>query len=506
MEIRNYIAILWRRKWVVFATAAVTVIIVVIGTLLATPTYTASAMVRVATAAGGSVDYTDYIYAERLMNTYAELASIRPVLEELAQKLGLQEPPQIVVEVVASTELMRITVEDPNPLLAREAADALAEILVAQSTELYSGGGKTAEEILSEQLAQIEQELNKARGEYDELLTQFPEDSERIATVSRSIELKQQTYATLLGQYEQARVRGAMRANTLSVVEPATTPDAPSKPRKLLNIALSLLVGLAGGAGLAFLFENLDTTLYTTQQIEEVAALSSVGRIPTARRQGRVFFFNGSSPQGEAFRRLRINVFALDHDAAPQTLLVTSASPREGKSTIAANLALAVAQSGHRVVTVDGDLRRPTLHRIFDLPNDVGLSSVLKQETTLDEGLEDSGMPGVWVLTSGPLPLNPVELLGSPQMITLIEQLAQQFDMVLLDTPALLAVTDAAVLAPIVDGVILVVGRTQARREAVRAACQQLADVKARLVGVVVNRAEQDGTYEYYLHTPNRRG
>jgi len=513
VELGTYLAILWRRKWVIALTLAVTVTVVVVGTFMMTPTYTASATLRVATAAGATLDYTHYMYAERLMNTYAEIATSGPMLEELAHRLGLDKPPQIKVEIIANTELMHITVEDRDPILAQEAANTLAEILIAQSTELYSGGGRSAQEILGQQLAQIERELDQARGEYESLVAQSPQDSERIAAASRAIALKEQTYTVLLEQYEQARIREALRANTLSVVEPAVVPEAPSKPRRVLNIALGFMVGLAGGTGLAFLFENLDTTLYTTQQIEQVTALSTLGKIPTAGRQQRTPFFNGNSPQGEALRRLRINIFALDHDPSLQTLLVTSAGPGEGKSTIVANLALAIAQSewanchrsGRKVIVVDADLRRPALHKIFSLPNEMGLSSVLNQQVTLDEAVQDS-FPGVWVLTSGPLPPNPAELLGSPQMAALIEQLAQQFDVVLLDTPSLLAVSDAAVLTATVDGVVLVVERAQARREAVQATLQHLADVKARCVGVVVNRAQQNGSYTYYHRKSPRRG
>jgi succinoglycan biosynthesis transport protein ExoP len=438
MELGAYLAILWRRKWVIAVTATVTVTVVVIGTLMATPKYVASTTLRVLTAAGGSADWVDYdiMYTDRLMNTYIKIATSRPVLGELVRRLGLGKPPQIEVEILPDTELFQITVEDPNPIVAREAANALAEILVARSEELYTG----------------------------------------------------------------KRVR-----DFVSVIEPAFAPSAPSKPPTKRNIALGFMVGLAGGIGLAFLFENLDTTLYTTEQIKEVAELSTLGKIPTARRQRQVTFFNGNSPQGEAFRRLRTHIFTLDQGMPLQTLLVTSAEPREGKSTIVANLALAIAQSGRKVIVVDGDLRRPTLHRIFDLSNEIGLSSILKQEATLDEAAQDSKIAGVQVLTSGPLPSNPAELLGSPQMTALIEQLAQQFDMVLLDTPSLLAVTDAAVLAPTVDGVVLVVGRAQAQREAVRAAHQQLVYVKARSIGVVVNRAEQDGSYYYYHRAPTQR-
>jgi succinoglycan biosynthesis transport protein ExoP len=500
MDIRHYIAILWRRKWVIAIAAAVTVAVTIIGLLRATPTYVASTTLRVLTATAGSVDWVDYDtrYAERLMNTYTKIATSGPVLQELADRVGLDEPPEIEVEIVANTELMRVTVEDRDPALAAQVSNTLAEILVVQSEKLYSGGGRKAYEILGQQLAQLEDELRQARTEYGSLVAQAPEDSERIAAAGRSIEFKEETYATFLEQYEQVRAREAMRANMLSVVDPATPPRTPSKPRRALSIALGLAVGSIGGLGVAFLLENLDTTLYTTQRIQEVTDLPVLGRIPPAKRQWQVALFNGNPLQAEAFRRLRTTVFTVGRDVPLRTLLVTSAGPGEGKSTVVANLAFAIAQAGRRTIVLDGDLRQPTLHKIFDLSNELGLSSVLRHEVSLDGAVQNSTIPGVCVLTSGPLPPNPAELLDSPRMTALIEQLAQQFDIVLLDTPALLAVTDAAVRAPTVDGVMLVVGRAQARREAVQAACQHLSDVKARWVGVVVNRAEQNGSYYGY--------
>ncbi len=500
MELRTYLGILWRRKWVIIITLVVTVTLTLIGTLMATPKYVASTTLRVMTVSSGSflsVRY-DTQYTDRLMNTYAKIAISGSILQELMQKLQIDHLPKIEVEIIAHTELVKITVEDPDPTLASGAANALAQILIDQSRKLlYTVGGRTAQQILSEQLAQAGNELDEARREYDWLATQFPEDSERVIGAKRSITLKENTYAMILEQYEQARIREAMLANPVSVVEPAVVPRSPAKPRKKLNLALGFMVGLVGGVGLAFLFENLDTTLYVTEQIEEITELPVLAKVPVAKRHRQIALFSSSSLQGEAFRRLRTNIFTIGHDMSLNTLLVTSAEAGEGKSTVVANLAFAIAQSGRNVIAVDGDLRRPTLHKAFDLFNEVGLSSVLRQEASFDEAVQDSKIPGIQVLTSGPLPLNPAELLGSPQMVALLEQLAQQFDMVLLDTPALLAVTDAAVLAPMVDGVVLVVGRAQVRQERAWAARQQLAGVKANSIGVVVNRAEQNSSYYY---------
>jgi capsular exopolysaccharide synthesis family protein len=242
--------------------------------------------------------------------------------------------------------------------------------------------------------------------------------------------------------------------------------------------------------------------LYGSEQIKRAAQLPILGRVPSAGRQEQAALFNGSSPQGEAFRRLRTNIFTLDHDQPLHTLLFTSAEPREGKSTISANLAFSVAQSGRRVIVVDAHLRLPTVHKIFDVSNRGGLSSVLEGKATLDEAVQETKAEGVFVLTSGPLPPNPAELISSPQMAELIEQLARQYDMVLLDTPSILAVTDAAALAQSADGVVLVVERAHARQESVRAARQQLTDVQASALGVIINRSEEDGIYDYYQRMP----
>lgn len=505
MGVRDYIEILWRRKWVIIATWAVVMTIAVVATLLTTPKYQASTMLRVlSVSGGGSADWVAYDtrQLERLINTYAESATSRPALQQLAEKLSPQPLPHIEVEILAGTELLQVIAEAEDAVVARDAANMLADILIDQSRALYVGTGKSAQEILSEQLAQVNTELDQAWTEYESLLAETSPDADRIAAASRAIELKEETYATLLEQYERNRVREAVLANVLSIVEPAIAPVVPSKPRIMLNLALGFVMGLAGGVGLAFLLENLDTTLYATEQIKRAADLPLLGQVPAAGRREQSALFNGTSSQGEAFRRLRTNVFTLNHEMPLHALLITSAEPEEGKSTIVANLAYAVAQSGRKVIAVDAHLRLPTLHKIFGLSNRVGLSSVLEQKATLEEAIRTSDDTGVHVLTSGPLPANPAELVSTPRMTRLIEQLTEQFDMVLLDTPSFLAVTDAAALAGIVDGVVLVVERAQARQESVRATRQQLAELRANPIGIVVNRSEQDGIYDYYQRMP----
>jgi capsular exopolysaccharide synthesis family protein len=306
------------------------------------------------------------------------------------------------------------------------------------------------------------------------------------------------SFADMIGSKTAEYMEDLDEAFDLKPLDAAALPSSPVRPNTKLNLALAVVLGLALGVGLAFVAEYLDTRLYTTERIEEVTSLPVLGRIPYTRKWRGNVLSGGRSAHPEAYRRLRTNIYMLAQEARLRTILVTSAGPGEGKSTIVTNLALTMTQSGIRVIAVDGDLRRPTLHRMFGLPNKVGLSNVLEQQTTFEEAAQHGGPLGLRVLTSGPSPHNPAELLGSSEMTALLEELAERFDAVLLDSPALLAVADAAVLAPRADGVFLVVGRAQEGGRAVQAARQQLSDVKARLLGVVVNRAQREIGYRYY--------
>lgn len=500
MDIRAYLSVLRRRKWLIVLTTVVAVVVAIIGTAITPPTYSASTTLRLVTAVSGSIDDPRYdlTYADRLMNTYTKITTSGPVLSELTRRLGISQAPTIDVEVPANTELMKITVEDRNPVLAKEAAAALADILTANVKQLYAGGGKSAQDILSEQLSEIKAELDRARKDYEDLLLRVPKDSDQAVEAKQSITLKEATYGTLLDQYERVRAADALRANTATIVEPATLPTSPSKPRKDLNMALGLLLGLAGGIGLAFVFENLDTRLYTTARIEEISQLPVLTQIPAMVPTRQVAIFNGNTPQEDSFRRLRTNLVMGSQDSRPRTLLITSADPGEGKSTVVANLARALGLSGLRVIVIDADLHRPTLHQIFGVDNEVGLSSILTKTEKAGAAVHTTDIPGVQVIPSGPLPPSPAELLDSAMMTALIAKLAEIYDMVLIDTPAILAVNDAAILSADVNGVLLVAGRGQVRQESLLAALQQLTTVEARLVGVVVNREERARSNHYY--------
>lgn len=268
MELRDYLEILWRNKTIVLITALVTLAVVAAGTVSTTPVFSTTTILRIATNTVGTGSYSDFVYVERLMNTYARIATSRPVLDDLEKRLSLQRIPVIKVEILPNTELIQISVEDEDPFLALETANTLAALLVEQGKVLYSGGRKSAQAILSEHLALTEQELILARNEVERLLAETPEDTLGIEDARRSLVLQQEIYGALLEQYEQSMVREAIRENMISIVEPAILPLTPARPRPLLNVILGITAGIIGGIGLAFLIDHLKGENITSKQIQ----------------------------------------------------------------------------------------------------------------------------------------------------------------------------------------------------------------------------------------------
>lgn len=218
------------------------------------------------------------------------------------------------------------------------------------------------------------------------------------------------------------------------------------------------------------------------------------------REAALVTHLDPKSPVAEAYRTLRTNLRFAGLDSPIRKVLLTSAGPEEGKSVTTANLAVAVAQSGQSVVVVGCDLRKPTLHRIFGLPGTVGLTNVLLGQCSLGQAIQNTGIEGLSMLAGGPVPPNPSELLGSEAMSRVLDELAGKFDMVIVDSPPIIAVTDAAVLARKVDGVLLVISVGTVPREIAKTAQTLLENVKARILGVVLNRVPVQDNYGYYYY------
>jgi succinoglycan biosynthesis transport protein ExoP len=318
-------------------------------------------------------------------------------------------------------------------------------------------------------------------------------------------------YGQLLTAYETMRLAEMQAKGSLVVFKSANMPTSPVLPKTRQNTLLAAAVGAMLAIGVAFLVEYLDDTLKTPEDVAHVLGLTTLGSIIRliSERRGEgagslVTVTDRQSPESEAFRVLRTNVQFANVDRPVRRLLVTSAGPSEGKTLVAANLAAVFAQAGESVILVDADLRRPSLHKVFSLAKDSGLTDGLlgKSNPGLDERLLPTPVENLRLLPPGSLPLNPSELLGSQRMSQIVEHLAQEADVVIFDSPPVLAVTDAAVLSQKVDGVLLVVeaGGTQEK-----ASCRMLAElvqVDAPVLGVVLNKipTRGPGSYSYYYY------
>jgi non-specific protein-tyrosine kinase len=315
------------------------------------------------------------------------------------------------------------------------------------------------------------------------------------------------TYSNLVSSLQQIKLAEAQATDNIVIAEPAQVPTRPIRPRTSTNTLLAIIVGALAAVGIAFLIEYLDDTVKTPDDVDRVTGLSTLGAIARFRDTGGarqlITWLHAQAPETEAYRVLRTNIQFSSVDKPVRTLLVTSASPSEGKSTTAANLAAVMAQTGQKIVLVDTDLRRPVMHKVLGVPNSTGLTTALLDASSfsLDGHLHPTQVENLSVLTSGPIPPNPSELLGSHRMGDLIEQLLQYADLVIFDSPPVLAVTDAAVLGRQVDGVLLVTDAGQTREQALIQATQELRKTGANLLGVALNRLDtRRGGYYYYYY------
>jgi capsular exopolysaccharide synthesis family protein len=320
-----------------------------------------------------------------------------------------------------------------------------------------------------------------------------------LATLDGRLISLRATYAALLS------FASSNASSLLTVIEPATVPTAPVSPRPLLNTLLAAVLGLLAAGGVAAVSEHLDDSIKDPDEVQEVAGLSTLGTIARMRGdRGRSEIYRLAallyprSGVAEAYRTLRTNIEFSSVDRPVRTLLVTSSIPGEGKTTTASNLAVVFAQAGRRVLLVDADLRKPGVHSVFDLPNARGLTSLLRSEQVdLDSTAQATEQENLRVLTTGPLPPNPAELLGSQRMRTVLDRLSAACDLVIVDSPPLQAVTDSAILSALLDGTILVVDAGRSRRGAVRLARESLAKAGASVLGAALNRVPDRARSNY---------
>ena len=478
MEIKQYISILWRRKWAILFTVIVMMIIVVLSTRMQTRKYRASTILRIATSSNSGMNYSDYVHTTQLMNTYVEIATSIPILDKLMAQENLKYPPALTVEVVPNTELIKISVEGISPDRVAEIANSLAEILIAESSELFLGEGTSSQAILEEQLSNSQTELNYTRDAYAKLIIQTPAAPGKIEATRQLLQLKQSIYEGLLEQYRQVSLREEVRSSMITVIQPAIAPQLPFKPRVSLNYALGFTIGVIGGVGLAFFLESQSTSLHKSEDIESILGVSGVVRIPKASKEQLSDYQNDTSKFSNAFQNLVVNLLPSKDLSPSKVLLVISAEPNQGKSMLTHRLALALSDFGEKVIVIDSDIRKPKLHTLFGLANESGLCEVLEQESDLQDALQSCSFENLKFLAGGTSSSSPAKLLGLPQMADLLDDLRDDFDYILLDSSALLEAFDIAAAIDNVDKILLIVRRGYAHREALHFMKKTLASVK----------------------------
>jgi capsular exopolysaccharide synthesis family protein len=350
--------------------------------------------------------------------------------------------------------------------------------------------------------------------------TQQTRDTIDLMALTHQLETNKQLLNTLLQKKRELDVSNGNSGNEVSIATPSRLPKSPVGPPRLRNIIIAFMLSLGGGIGLAFLLDFLDDTVKSVEDVDRYIHLPALALIPAGGERGAprltgalrggpppppanttalAMITDARSPIAESYRHLRTSLLLSSAGKPPQRILITSSQPAEGKTTTGINTAFMLAQTGAEVLMIDCDLRRPRLHAQFELPNTKGLTTWLSGEKNLDLLVQKCDKaPNLKVLTSGPVPPNPAELLGSEEMRKLLGILGEQYNHIIIDSPPAISFTDASILSTMVDGVILVVHGGRSSRAVVRRAKQQLLDVGAHVFGVVLNNVKVDARDDYY--------
>jgi non-specific protein-tyrosine kinase len=493
IDIRQYLWILWRYLWLIVLAGILGAAVAYYVSVTQTPIYqsTTTVLINESAAKNAVTDYTTILASERLTKTYSEMLVKTPVMEEVARRLNLKVLPddlqeRVEAQPVRDTQLVKISVEDPNPYLAAAIANTLVEVFSDQIKELQTSRFSESKANLQEQIYAMEAQISQASQELAKMKEQGLSGADALEA---RLAQYQQIYASLVTNFEQIRLAEAQSATNIIQVEPARADLVPVRPQVLRNTLLAGFVAVVLAIGLVFLFEFLDDTVKDPDQIiraTELPILATIGRINT-EKTSLVAQFDPLSPIAESFRRLRTNIRYSAVDEPIRRLLVTSPTPKEGKTTVATNLAVILAQDGLRTILIDGDLRRPTIQKLFRSKIDSGLSTLfVHPELSVDLVLKPTNIVGFQVLPCGERPPNPAELLGSKRMSDILSQAEAIADMVVIDSPPVLSVIDAAVLATLNTGVLIVIQPGSTKQRDLMQTVEQLRRVKAKILGLVL--------------------
>src|SRR5712671_1734940 len=381
---------------------------------------------------------------------------------------------------------------------------------------------KIASKVRGQYMTALQREnmLHDALEKQKQLANKLNESAIEYSLLKRDVDTNRQLYEGLLEKLKEAGVSAGLKSNNFRIVDSARVPNSPVEPNVPRNLGFALVLGLTTGIGLAFLLEGLDNTVRTTEQAQIISGLAPLGMIPLGSKTTRegsgakrlalasskeavelVTQVRPQSQMAESYRALRTSLLLSSLGAPPKVIMITSALPQEGKSTTSINCAVVLAQKGVRVLLIDADLRRPSIHKTLGMGPRSGLSNVLTGSTTLQQAITHTTiLPNLDVLPAGTLPPNPAELLASSNMRDVLIELREKYDHIVVDTPPTLSVTDAVVLSPRADAIVLVIRSGHTTKQALRRSRDILMQVNAKVAGVLLNAVDLSSPDYYYYY------
>lgn len=323
--------------------------------------------------------------------------------------------------------------------------------------------------------------------------------------LKREVEVNQKMYDSLLNRAKETNIAVDLKTNNIRIIDPARVPEKPVRPKPLLNIVLAMLISLSGAIGLSFFLENMDDTIKGSDEIKQYTKMQILGTVPALNDKeykGLKELISYEDPKGvisESFKTIRTAVNFSLFEKQQKAILITSSGPGEGKTFSTTNMGIALAQTDQKILLIDADMRKPRMHQLFNLPNENGLSRLLIKDAELNDAVLQTTIPNLCVLPSGPVPPNPAELLGSSGMRQIIEKLKYSFDLILVDSPPVMFVTDPVIISSIVEGVILVVQNNKTKVKHLITAKCRLEEAHSDIIGVINNKIDiTGGDYYYY--------
>ena len=533
-HLKDYLELIRKRLGLIILFFITTVTVVTVGSFTMKPVYQATVTLlidlespnvltstgAIALEAQNYYSYKEYYQSQKEILT--SLSIVNKVFDEFDLRHSVdyekeKDPVRkflktIKVESVRDTRLLELNVENKDPKLAATIANRIANIYVQRN--LYYISRDEWMNLLKNEYLKLEAKLSEYNKVYKDkhpnmvrLKKEYYDMAQRIEQARKSTfedDFFDKIESTPSYKYELE----GFKANNVSIQDLAEVPIKPIRPKKKLNIALSIMVGLFGGVGLALFFEYLDDTVKSVEDVAKLTDWPFLGNIPDIdKSSGRMKEFEKDillhkkpkDPVSEAIRSIRTSILFSSTEEHPlKTLIVTSPGPQEGKTTALCNLAIAMAQNNKDVLIVDADMRKPRLHGVFKTSNDVGLSNFLSLQAGFKDIIQATTIENLFMVSGGLYPPDPSELLSSHKMEEFIKLAKEKFDFVLFDSPPIAAVTDAVILSHLTDGLIMIIKSGKTSRKAIPQINQLLKNTKTRILGIIINKISTKGRHYYY--------